>query len=118
MNDYFSLLEELALASEIVIDRPKGSAHPRSPDVIYPLDYGYLAGTQAADGSGIDVFVGSDSSVGVNGLLLTLDSEKRESEIKVLVNCTDEEVGSAQRFLNDVLCIGGLLVRRSAESLR
>jgi inorganic pyrophosphatase len=28
------------------------------PDMIYPCDYGYLPGTVAADGDGIDVLVG------------------------------------------------------------
>ena len=53
--DFWRALDALVAGSEIVIDRPRGSAHPRYPDVIYPLDYGYLAGTRAADGDGIDV---------------------------------------------------------------
>jgi len=28
------------LESEIVIDRPKGSHHPRYPEIVYPVDYG------------------------------------------------------------------------------
>jgi len=52
-------LDELAAACPVVIDRPKGSRHPRYPDMIYPYDYGYLEGTQAADGGGIDCWIGS-----------------------------------------------------------
>ena len=35
-------IAQLAKTNVIIIDRPKGSAHPRYPQVIYPLDYGYL----------------------------------------------------------------------------
>ena len=34
-GDLWNALDELVNSSEIVIDRPKGSAHPRFPDFIY-----------------------------------------------------------------------------------
>jgi inorganic pyrophosphatase len=49
----------LAATDSIVIDRPKGSTHPRYPEVIYPFDYGYLENATASDGGGIDVWRGS-----------------------------------------------------------
>ena len=43
MNDEFwNALDELVKNSEIIIDRPKGTAHPKFPDFIYKVDYGYL----------------------------------------------------------------------------
>ena len=55
MNDYnedfWNALDELVNTSEIVIDRPKGSAHPRFPDFIYRVDYGYLKNTSSMDGA-------------------------------------------------------------------
>jgi inorganic pyrophosphatase len=42
---------------DIVVDRPLGSAHPRQPDVVYPINYGYIPGTMAPDGHPIDVYV-------------------------------------------------------------
>ena len=44
-EDFWDALDELVSNSEIVIDRPKGSAHPRFPDFIYKVDYGYLKDT-------------------------------------------------------------------------
>ena len=41
----------------VVIDRPRGSAHPRDPKLIYPLNYGYVPGTIAGDGAAQDVYV-------------------------------------------------------------
>ena len=53
--DFWNVLDELVSKSEIVIDRPKGSAHSRFPDFIYRVDYGYLKDTSSMDGAGIDV---------------------------------------------------------------
>ena len=43
------------------IDRPLGSSHPDYPELIYPINYGYVDGVFAADGEEQDVYVfGSD----------------------------------------------------------
>ncbi|MFT4038759.1 MAG: inorganic diphosphatase [Thermomicrobiales bacterium] len=42
---------------QVVIDRPLGSAHPRHPDLCYPVNYGELPGTLAGDGQPIDAYV-------------------------------------------------------------
>ena len=39
------------------IDRPLGSAHPRHPDMIYPVNYGEVVGVLAPDGAWQDVYV-------------------------------------------------------------
>ena len=54
------------IGSEVsgIIDRPLGSTHPRYPDMIYPLNYGYVSGIFAADGSEQDVYVfGTDRPI-------------------------------------------------------
>ncbi|MEU6262166.1 inorganic pyrophosphatase [Saccharopolyspora shandongensis] len=107
---FFAALADLVRHGELVVDRPRGRPHPRIPDVVYPLDYGYLAGTTGGDGAGIDVFVGSAAGAGVVGVLLTADLAKRDAEIKVLVDCSPEEVEIAREFVTGVLGIGGHLV--------
>ena len=42
---------------EVFIDRPLGSRHPREPDLVYELNYGYVPGTLAPDGQPLDVYV-------------------------------------------------------------
>lgn len=64
-DDFWTALDALVAQSRVVIDRPRGSAHPRYPHVVYPLDYGYLDGTSSMDGAGIDVWRGSDASRGL-----------------------------------------------------
>ncbi|MBE5790180.1 MAG: inorganic pyrophosphatase [Clostridiales bacterium] len=39
------------------IDRPMGSAHPRHPDMIYPINCGYVDGVFAGDGAEQDAYV-------------------------------------------------------------
>ena len=42
---------------DIAIDRPMGSAHPAHPDMIYPVNYGYIPGTDGGDGEEMDVYL-------------------------------------------------------------
>ena len=39
-SNFWQALDRLVAESAIVIDRPKGSAHPQFPDFIYRVDYG------------------------------------------------------------------------------
>jgi len=111
-DTFFAKLDQLCASSSLRIDRPKASQHPRIPLAIYPVDYGYLEGTTSGDGEGVDVFRGGAGGAGVVGVFLTADLMKRDVEVKVLLDCTDEEVNQVQQLLRDVLEIGGLLVRR------
>jgi inorganic pyrophosphatase len=99
---FWEEMVRLAASSQIVIDRPQGIAHPRHPDMIYPFDYGYLAGTFSSDGGGIDVFIGSQSNRTLTGILCTFDTIKRDAEIKLLLGCTGSEVQRIRSFLGDM----------------
>ena len=39
------------------VDRPLGSAHPEYPELIYPVNYGYVPGTRAGDGEEQDAYI-------------------------------------------------------------
>lgn len=99
-TNYWQAVDLLLQEHTIVIDRPKGSAHPRYPETIYPLDYGYLENTSSADGEGVDVWLGSLPEKTLTGILVTLDMQKHDSEIKLLVGCTNTETQAALTFLN------------------
>lgn len=92
-------MTQLARTNSIIIDRPRGTPHPRYAEVIYPLDYGYLENTSSSDGGGIDVWLGSLNSDQqhkereiLTGILCTFDTLKRDAEIKLLIGCTQEEI--------------------------
>ncbi len=111
-EEFWNALDRLVEDSEIIIDRPKGTAHPRYPDMIYRVDYGYLRHTSSMDGAGIDVWVGS-AEKRVNALICTVDLMKRDSEIKLLIGCTEEETQIAYEAQNDSEHMKGVLIRRS-----
>lgn len=112
MTNFFGAIDGVVANASIVIDRPAGSAHPRYPEVLYPVDYGYLDVTTAADGDGIDVFVGSAREAGVVGVAVTIDANKRDAEIKVLLDCSDGEIDSVFTLLADQLRLGVEILRR------
>ena len=86
-DEFWQYLERLVAGSQVIVDRPKGSHHPRSPDIVYPLDYGYLDGTTSGDDSGIDVWAGASGTrdLPVRAVILTVDLHKRDAEIKILL---------------------------------
>jgi inorganic pyrophosphatase len=110
-NVFFKTLEQLISEHGITIDRPKGTAHPRFPDLIYPINYGYINNTQSQDGEGIDVFLGDDGDSEVVGILCSVDTVKRDSEVKVLYKCTEENIQTALKMINNGPMYG-ILVRR------
>jgi len=97
MDQYNSLfwraINKLVAEANIVIDRPKGSRHPKYPELIYPVDYGYLENTSSMDGGGIDVWQGTD-------------------EIKILIGCSEEEKEIVMQFHNGSEFMKGAMIRR------
>jgi len=110
--DFWQALDLLVAEHELVIDRTAGTAHPLYPEFVYPLDYGYLKGTASSDGGGIDVWRGT-ASTGVVGVMTTIDLIKRDSEIKILLGCTEDELEIINRVHNEKEFMKGILTRRS-----
>ncbi len=112
MNEAFwNAIDGLLAASEIVIDRPKGTKHPRY-DFIYEVDYGYLADTTSPDGAGIDVWRGSLAQSKCDAIICTVDLFKRDSEIKLLLGCTESEKETVMGFHNGSETMKGIMIRR------
>jgi inorganic pyrophosphatase len=111
--EFWQSLNRLVTEQRLVIDRPRGSSHPRYPEMIYPMDYGYLEGTQAMDGAGIDVWLGASGERWVCGILCSVDLNKHDAEIKILLGCTPQEVDAILRFLNEYT-MRAIYVKREA----
>ena len=54
--DFWQRIQTLLDTSRVVIDRPAGTRHPNYPDVVYPVNYGYLDETVGGDGQPIEQF--------------------------------------------------------------
>ena len=112
---FWSAVDTLISQSRLVIDRPRGSVHPKYPACIYPVDYGYLADTQSMDGAGIDLWLGSSESRSADAIICTVDLLKRDSEIKLLIGCTPSEKSAILQFHNDSEFMKGILIEREEQ---
>lgn len=110
---FWQACDALVNSSAITIDRPRGAPHPRRPELIYPLDYGYLVGTTGGDGAGIDVWLGGGAGKGVTAIACTVDLFKRDAELKLLLGCTDDEIATVPRFLNVTAGLPCIIVKRA-----
>ncbi len=98
--EFWEYLQRLVDSSHIVLDRPKGSTHPRYHEQLYPVGYGYLEGTTAIDSGGVDIWVGSLNEKKVVGALCTVDLLKRDTELKIVYDCTEDEIKAILSFVN------------------
>ena len=110
-EDFWKALDELVNNSDIIIDRPKGTAHPKYPNFIYKVDYGYLKESSSMDGAGIDVWVGSGVKK-IDAIMCIVDLIKKDSEIKILIVCTEEEKEMVYETHNETPFMKGVLLRR------
>ena len=111
-NDFWKAVDTLVSSGKIVIDRPKGSTHPRFPNIKYEVNYGYIESTTSMDGGGIDVWIGSLAEKQVNAIICTVDLMKKDSEIKLLIGCTEQEINTVYAFHNDSEFMKGFLIKR------
>lgn len=114
-QEFWDTLNKLVQTSEIIIDRPKSSRHPRYPEIIYPLDYGYLKDTRSADGEGIDCWIGMSHQHTVTAVIVTVDERKRDSEIKLLLGCNEREEAIISRFHNQG-SMKGMMIRNEQNN--
>jgi len=110
-TSFWEHLDALIRSSELVIDRPKGTSHPRYPSIVYPLDYGYLKGTSGGDGNEIDVWRGSLAEGRLDAVICTVDLMKRDTEVKLLIGCSAAETRTICDFHNRG-SMSGILVER------
>ncbi len=87
------------------IDRPIGSRHPQYPEMVYPLNYGYVEGVFADDGEEQDAYVlGTCAPLSVfAGQVIAVYHRYDDSEDKWIValngrDYSDEEILQRIRF--------------------
>ncbi len=115
-NVYFwQKLDTLVLSGEVIIDRKKNSAHPTYPNLVYPVDYGYINDTRSQDGEGVDCFVGSGKKEEAQAVIVAVDILKKDIEIKIVLGCTSNEEEAILRFMNQTDFQKTIVVRRGKE---
>ena len=115
-NAYFwQKLDTIYLSSKLEIDRPKDSVHYKYSNLIYPVDYGYLKDTTGTDMKPIDVFKGSLYSNQVMAVAISADILKKDSEVKLIVGCSEDEIYDIMTFLNQTEFQKAVLLRRGYD---
>lgn len=100
----------------LTVERPAGQAHPNYPDIIYPIDYGYVNDTLANDGEPVDIFMGSADN-GLVAAVFTHDPRKGDREVKFIYNCSPREIYLVHGFVNFPPMTAELLMRRPMREL-
>ena len=87
------------------VDRPIGSTHPKHPDIVYPINYGYVDGVMAGDGEEQDVYIlGTDEPLErFEGKVIAVYHRTNDVEDKWIVSLdgidyTDREILDAIEF--------------------
>ena len=110
---FWTSLDSLLAESEIEIDRPKGTAHPKNSEMVYPVDYGFLKSTNSPDNAGIDIYIGSMKDPIIDAVICTVDLYKKDSEIKILFGCDDDEKDKIFKIYSEYYeTLQGILIRR------
>ena len=89
----------------VVVDRPLGSCHPDYPDLIYPVNYGYVPGILAGDGEEQDAYIlgVEEPVVRFSGRVIAVIRRLDDVEDKWVVapdgrSFTKEEIAEASLF--------------------
>ena len=110
--------EKLIEAEGIHVERPSGSVHPSHPEIVYPIDYGYVPGTLGTEGDELDIFVGSATN-GLVAAIITTDYRRGDRECKLIYNAAPAEIYLVNGFINfdRSLMHGELIMRYPMQSL-
>lgn len=89
----------------VTVDRPLGSYHPEHPDIYYPVNYGYIEGTMAADNEEEDAYIlGVTEPVSkFTGRIIAIINRENDIEHKWVVapegiTFTKEEIAQLTHF--------------------
>ncbi len=99
-----SSAQYLSKTLTIKIDRPLGSKHPKW-DFVYPINYGFLPNTKAADGEEIDAYVlgVAEPIQEFTGVCIAIIHRLNDDDDKLVIapagkNFTDEEIRQLTDF--------------------
>lgn len=95
------LQKYLGTIVRIVIDRPLGSAHPRYPELIYPLNYGYIPKTLSGDGEEIDVYLLGVTEPVLNYTARVIAVIHRENDVEDKLVCAPEGIHFTRAQIED-----------------
>ncbi len=87
----------------VTVDRPLGSRHPRRPELLYPVNYGFVGGILAPDGAEQDAYVlGLDRPVAqFTGIVAAIVRRRDDAEDKWVV-CPGRHALTAAQIMEKI----------------
>lgn len=87
----------IGLRLRVKIDRPLGSRHPNF-GTVYPVNYGFLPGTQSGDGEELDAYVLGESRAleEAEGLCIAVLHRLDDDDDKLILSCDGRVPTEAQ----------------------
>ena len=78
---------------DVIIDRPLGSAHPKYPDHIYLVNYGYVPNTISGDGEELDCYIlGEDKPLKeYKGKYIAVIHRLKDDDDKLIIGPKDKD---------------------------
>lgn len=88
----------------VIVDRPIGSCHPSYPDMIYPVNYGFIEGVPGGDGEEQDAYIleVSDPVTEFTGEVCAVIHREDDNETKWIVTPAGVRL-SEERIVSDIL---------------
>lgn len=98
--DYSHILGKMVSGT---VDRPLGTAHPRHPEMIYPINYGFVNNLPAGDGAEQDVYIfGTDKPLkSFQGKVAAVWHRFNDVEDKWIVSLDGEDI-TEEKILGDI----------------
>lgn len=80
----------------VMVDRPAGSVHPDHPELVYPINYGYVEGIIALDGEEQDAYIlgVSEPLKSFTGVVIAIICREDDAEDKWV--CVPEEIAGSE----------------------
>lgn len=89
----------------VTMDRPLGTPHPKRPEMIYPVNYGFIPNTVSGDGEELDAYVLAveEPKHEFTGVCVAIIHRTNDNDDKLIVVpegvvLTDEDIRKATHF--------------------
>lgn len=98
--DYSEIIGKMVKGT---VDRPLGTSHPRNPEMVYPINYGYVDGVFAGDGAEQDVYLfGTDKPLtSFEGKVIAVWHRFDDVEDKWIVSLDGRDIAE-EKILGDI----------------
>lgn len=109
---FWQKLDILLVTSTYKKMRSPKQPHPLHPNLIYPVEYGYLMDSDNPDKIVSKVFKGTSGKSQCEQVMLVVDILTKEMDVKLLVGCTEDEIIRCLEFSNQTNFQKSVLIRR------